>query len=159
MLNQSDYILCKCDKDSVISYVNDTFLSLMKKRRNDVIGSHLTIFRHPDVPLSYDRFVEYKMKNENYFNGYNYCIDNNQCDFWLFVDYGRRYDTAGESLGYEIFGYPPSDKGVSHFKHLFNELLTIERKNSGEGGVDSAYDYLLQHIESMDFSYDEFVCT
>jgi PAS domain-containing protein len=159
MFGKSDYILCKCDKQFLLTYVNESFLRLTQWQYSEVIGKPQSIFYHPNLPRAFERFVSTKMNEQGFFNGYLYGVDKHQNGFWLFVDIGRYYGMRGDLLGYELFGYPASTKGVSHFENLINDLLQIEKKHPGSKGVDDAYQFFLNQIGSMDVSYDEFVCT
>lgn len=159
MLDQSEYILCKCDKNYTLTYVNGAFCELTGWKYEEVIGKELFFFRHPDVPQSFNQFIAFKIDDQGFFNGYVRCIDKQQQGFWLFIDSGRRYTKDGELLGYEYVGYRPSERGVVYFEQLYAELLSIEGNSPDESGVTEAYDHLLRHIKSMDVSYDEFVCT
>jgi PAS domain S-box-containing protein len=149
-------ILSKTDLRGVITYCNDLFVEYSGYSYEELYGAPHSIIRHPGMPRGAFKFLwqEIQAGREVFLFVKN--LARNGSHYWVIAQIIP--EVVNETvIGYLSFRRCPSRRGVEMMEALYNNMLEIEEKISGNAGMDASCEMLVHTLKAMGKSYDALV--
>jgi len=119
--SESEQLVSVTDTSGIITYVNDHFCNISGYTKEELIGQHHNIVRHPDMPKAAFADLWTKLKRDDSWRG----MVKNRCKnggyYWVDAYVTPVYE-ANRIIGYQSVRNKPSQKHISLAKNLYDKL-------------------------------------
>ena len=153
-----EIIVSKTDDKGRITYANQVMLRVSKYTEEELIGKPQSIVRHPGMPRCVFKYLWDTIQSGNEVFAYivNRCSDGDH--YWVLAHVTPTFDASGRITGYHSNRRNPDRRAVAQIEELYNELLSVESRYSNpKEQWQASMPYLLQKLDEMGMTYDEFV--
>ncbi len=143
----------KLDKENHIVYVNNYFSEVTGFKISDIIMKDFAFIVDPSMPrIHLDTFEELAKTKDSFYFIFKGVNKDGSC-YWSFAKISRRYNEAGENVGWLIEGKMLPEPAVAKITKLFEVLKEIENN----AGVEAAKKYFEGFLEEKNMDFNEFV--
>ncbi|MBU2972008.1 methyl-accepting chemotaxis protein [Pseudoalteromonas sp. C2R02] len=119
--SENEQLVSVTDTSGIITYVNEHFCKISGYAKEELIGQHHNIVRHPDMPKAAFSDLWSKLKRDDSWRG----MVKNRCKnggyYWVDAYVTPVYD-ANRVIGYQSVRNKPSQKHISLAKNLYDKL-------------------------------------
>ena len=156
--NEDELIVSKTDIKGRIIYANQVFLRIALYEESEVMGQPHNIIRHPDMPRCVFRFLWERIEAGHEVFAYVVNRCKNGDFYWVFAHVTPTFGDRNRIVGYHSSRRVPKPEALDIIKPLYAELLAIEaRHHTPREQWQASLPVLVEKLESMDMSYDEFI--
>jgi len=119
-------LITEIDLEGKITYANRLFLEFSGYHKNDLIGQHASILRHPDMPECCIGAMMETVKKGEPWEGYvkNLCMDGQH--FWSIVVVTPKIDENGNLIGMIAARKPPGALTLEEIKVKYAQMMAAE---------------------------------
>jgi len=119
--SENQQLVSVTDTSGIITYVNDHFCKISGYLREELVGQHHNIVRHPDMPKAAFADLWSKLKRDDSWRG----MVKNRCKnggyYWVDAYVTPVYED-NRVIGYQSVRNKPSQKHISLAKNLYDKL-------------------------------------
>lgn len=154
-----EVIVSKTDLKGRITYVNDIFTKIAGYTEHELLSNPHSMIRHNKMPRCVFQLMwEYISAGDEIFAYVvNKCKNNDY--YWVFAHVTPTFNKEGKVVAYHSNRRTPCPDVIqTAIEPLYEELLKIEESTANrKQGQSDAYDYLINKLNSLGVTYDEFV--
>jgi len=155
---EDEIIVSKTDLKGVITYANQTFLTIAGYTEEEILGQPHNIIRHPDMPRCVFKLLWDTLEMKQEIFAYVKNMAKNGDFYWVFAHVTPSFDDRGNVIGYHSNRRVPERRQVELFAQIYEQLLAEERRHSDwRAGMHAAGEMLGQMIASRNMAYEEFI--
>jgi PAS domain S-box-containing protein len=153
-----EIIVSKTDLKGVITYANQTFLTIAGYTEEEILGQPHNIIRHPDMPRCVFKLLWDTLEMRQEIFAYVKNMAKNGDFYWVFAHVTPSFDEQGNVIGYHSNRRVPERRQVELFGQIYEQLLAEERRHADwREGMYAAGKMLEQMIASKNMAYEEFI--
>ena len=156
--SDDEFIITMTDAKGIITYCNNTCLSIAGYTEDEIIGKPHNILRHPDMPRCIFKFLWDTIQTGDELLAYVINKCKNGDHYWVFAHVTATYDDSGQIIGYLSSRRSPTKEALEAIKPVYAQLKAEEEKHSNtKDGMQAGLDMFLGTLKDKDISYGEFV--
>ncbi len=156
-MRENDFIVSKTDLTGKITYANRIFQEFVGYTESELLGTQHNIVRHPDMPRAAFKLVWDTIKAKQEFFGFVKNMASDGSYYWVFTHITPSYNREGKVIGYLSVRRKPRVEAVNTITGLYQQMLSIEKRNSPNQGMDSSTKFLLDFLTEKGTSYEELI--
>ncbi len=156
-MRENDFIVSKTDLTGKITYANRIFQEFAGYTESELLGTQHNIVRHPDMPRAAFKLVWDTIKAKQEFFGFVKNMASDGSYYWVFTHITPSYNREGKVIGYLSVRRKPRVEAVNTITGLYQQMLSIEKRNSPNQGMDSSTKFLLDFLTEKGASYEELI--
>ena len=155
---EDEIIVSKTDLRGRITYVNDVFTRVACYREPELLGQPHSIIRHPDMPRCVFKLLWDTLTAKQEIFAYVLNMNAKGDGYWVLAHVTPSYGPTGDIISYHSNRRKPANAAVDKARDLYRKLREIENTpDSRKDGMQSAFDFLVNTLQTQGVGYDEFV--
>ena len=115
-------LISATDLKGVITHCNDAFESISGFTRDELIGQHHNIVRHPDMPKAAFKGMWDTIQSGKTWYGYVKNLCKNGSYYWVYATVVPSFDQDGKIIAYTSIRRMPSPEKVKEAEELYKTL-------------------------------------
>lgn len=155
---ERELIVSKTDRKGVITYANETFLTISRYSLDEVVGQPHNVIRHPRMPRGLFSLLWGSITTGEEVFAY---IDNLAADganYWVLAHVTASYNQAGQIIGFHSNRRKPERRHIDAIRPLYDRMLQAEeRQGSAIEAARAGLAVLLGHLDDAGATYDQFI--
>ncbi len=156
-LPDNSYIVSKTDLKGRITYANRIFMDMAKYTEKELLGVQHNIIRHPDMPRGAFKLVWDTLSGGNEVFAYVKNLAKDGQYYWVFANITPDHDPSGHITGYLSVRRKPRPEAIAAIEPVYQKMLDIEKQHHARDQMDYSINYLVDTLNSMGVSYEEFI--
>lgn len=152
-MKPEEFIVSKTDLKGLITYGNETFITMSGYMESELLNAPHNILRHPDMPKLIFKLLWERIRESNGIYAYVKNKTKKGDYYWVFAYVTPSYDPSGNRIGYYSVRRAPKSTAISIIEPLYRELFNAEQR----GGVNASEHYLSTLLQKQGMTYDQFV--
>ena len=157
VLETGRYIVSTTDTKGRIVSTNDVLVEYSGFTREELIGAHHNIVRHPDMPRTVFNMAWTSIQSGDDFSGYikNLCKDGSY--YWVFAHILPQTNEDGDITGYRSVRRAPRREGVEVIIPVYAAMLAAEKAAGTKNAIAAGSEVLRNVLAARRQSYDQMV--
>lgn len=156
--NANDIIVSKTDTKGIITYANDTFLSVAEYSEQEALGANHNMIRHPDMPRCVFGLLWSEIATGKEIFAYVKNMTKKGDHYWVFAHVTPTFGKDGKIIGYHSNRRVPKRDAVETCSGLYQALLEEERRHkSPKDALAASTAMVVSLLKDKGLAYDEFV--
>ena len=155
---EDEIIVSKTDLKGVITYANETFLTISGYREEELLGQPHSIIRHPAMPRCVFKLLWDTLEARQEIFAYVLNMAKNGDHYWVFAHVTPTLDAYEQVTGYHSSRRVPDRPQVDLFTEIYRQLLTEEMSHPDwRAGMQAAGKMLIGMLAAKGMDYEEFI--
>lgn len=156
-LDENDIIVSKTDTRGILTYVNDTFLSISGYTEEEMLGQPHSVIRHPHMPRCVFRLLWDTIKSGQEIFAYVMNRCKNGDHYWVLAHVTPIVSVSGEMVGFHSNRRAPTPQALDAIAPLYARLLAVEQGLEGSAAMEASLNELDGVLQKTGKVYDDFV--
>ncbi len=151
--SKKKFIVSKTDTKGNIIFVNKNFEDISGYTEEELKGMPHNVIRHPDMPRAIFFLIWNSLKAGREVSGVIKNLAKSGKYYWVISDFSIEKNIKGDIVSFTAFRRGAPDQVIEEIEELYDEMLSIEKKE----GIEGSLLYLESFLDEKKISYDEFL--
>ena len=152
-ISTSSLMVTKTDMRGDITYINESFTSVVGYEKEEIVGTPHDALRHPDMPEAIFLLIIKAIEKGDKIRAIVKNLAKSGEYYWAVTDFEADCDKDGKVTGFFAFREAILEENIYELIELYQILLNIERRR----GVEASFRYLNSYLHDNNISYNEFM--
>ncbi len=157
-LKDEDIIVSKTDTKGLLTYCNQTFMTISDYRESELLGKPHNVIRHPKMPRCIFKLLWDTISSGHELFAYVVNRTKGGDHYWVFSHITPDFDETGKLLGYHSFRRSVRRESLAVIEPLYAQLLAEEAKYPDrKEGMAASSALLASILSDKEMTYEQFV--